>query len=153
MLAEHRRASRLQSSLALIMFDIDHFKLVNDTHGHLGGDACLRALAKLMRARIHRAGDVLARYGGEEFVMLLLDSSLEDAVALAEEFRADIENLKVEFDGDSIRFTASFGVTCGIPNGHNSPQDFLASADKALYQAKHDGRNCVRSAAVASHTG
>lgn len=147
---EHRRARRLKSSLSLILFDIDHFKQINDTHGHPGGDACLRALANLMRARIHRTGDVLARYGGEEFVILLIDSGPQDSMALAERFRADIEKLLVEFDGGPIRFTASFGVACGIPDGHNSPQDFLASADKALYQAKHDGRNCVRSAAVAS---
>ena len=152
LVTEHRRACRLKSSLALILFDVDHFKQINDTQGHPGGDACLRALANLMRPRIHRTGDVLARYGGEEFVILLLDSGPQDSIALAERFRADIEKLQVEFDGGLIRFTASFGVASGVPDGYNSPQDFLASADKALYQAKRDGRNCVRSAAVASGT-
>jgi diguanylate cyclase len=147
---EHRRAGRVKSPLALILFDIDHFKQVNDTYGHLAGDACLRALANLMRPRTHRAGDVLARYGGEEFVMLLIDSSPGDTIALAESFRADIEKLQIDCEGGPIRITASFGVACGIPDAYNTPQDFLASADKALYQAKRDGRNCVRSATVVS---
>ncbi|MBA3059236.1 MAG: diguanylate cyclase [Gammaproteobacteria bacterium] len=143
--AEHRRADRAKSSLSVVMIDLDHFKLVNDTYGHLGGDACLRALAGLMRPRIQRVGDVLARYGGEEFVMLLIDSSMKDSMALAEGFRADIEKLAIPFEGRTIRVTASFGVASGIPNQYLSPQALLAQADKALYQAKHDGRNCVRS--------
>lgn len=145
---EHRRSDRTKSSLSVIMIDIDHFKLVNDTYGHLGGDACLRAVAGLMRPRIQRVGDVLARYGGEEFVMLLIDSSLKDSTALAERFRADIEKLLIPFDGRTIRVTASLGVASGIPDPCLSPQALLARADKALYQAKHDGRNCVRSEAT-----
>ena len=141
---EHRRAVRLQSSLALIMFDIDHFKHINDTYGHLGGDACLRSLASLLQPRIHRAGDVLARYGGEEFVILLMDTVLENALALAELLRADVEAMVVVFEGRSIQFSASFGVACAVPSQDHSAQDYLAAADSALYSAKNAGRNCVR---------
>jgi diguanylate cyclase (GGDEF)-like protein len=149
LLTEHRRASRLKSSLALVMFDIDHFKRINDRYGHLGGDACLRALARLLQPKIHRAGDVLARYGGEEFVILLIDTSAVNAAVLAETLRADVEKLKVEFEGGPIQFTASFGVACATPDQDTSTQALLAAADKALYQAKNDGRNCVRSAVAA----
>ena len=145
---EHRRADRAKNSLSVIMIDIDHFKMVNDTYGHMGGDACLRALAALMQPRVQRVGDVLARYGGEEFVLLLIDSRLEDSMTLAEGFRADIEKLLIPFEGRAIRVTASFGVACGMPDRHQSPQALLARADQALYQAKHDGRNCVRSGAT-----
>jgi diguanylate cyclase (GGDEF)-like protein len=152
LLTEHRRATRLKTPLALIMFDIDHFKQVNDTYGHLGGDACLRALARLVQPRIHRAGDVLARYGGEEFVILLIDSNLENTMALVETLRSDIENLRVAFEGGVIQFTASFGLACAVPDATHATQDFLAAADKALYQAKHEGRNCVRNAAFIQPT-
>lgn len=148
--SEWRRASRSQCSLALIMFDIDHFKQINDTHGHPAGDACLRALAALLQPKIGRAGDVLARYGGEEFIVLLLDTRLLDALALAETFRADIEKLAVRFEDEVIHFSASLGVACCVAQANSSPQEFLALVDKALYQAKHDGRNCVRFAAQAA---
>ena len=145
---ELRRAARQQSPMTIILFDIDHFKIVNDTYGHLAGDACLRGLANLLRPRIHRAGDIFARYGGEEFVLAIGGFDLSGSIALAKEFRAAIEAMQIDFDGVVIRFTASFGVVCAIPNPSLRPQDFLASADKALYQAKHDGRNCVRVAAL-----
>lgn len=144
---EFRRAVRQPSALTLIMFDIDHFKNVNDTYGHLGGDACLRALADLLRAKIQRAGDVFARYGGEEFVIVLTATDLASARALTEEFRVAIEQMHVVFNDETIRFTASFGVASAVPVPPLTVQDFLAAADCALYQAKHDGRNCVRTAA------
>ena len=141
---EYRRACRLEKSLSIVMFDIDHFKLINDTYGHIAGDECLRTLTSLVRSRITRAGDILARYGGEEFVILLFDSDLENTLALAEKLRSSIEQIAVEFEQRTIKFTASFGVACIIPDDSIRPQDILASADKALYQAKHAGRNCVR---------
>ena len=147
LVAETRRALRLKTGLSLIMFDIDHFKEINDRHGHQGGDACLRALTDLIRTRIHREGDVLARYGGEEFVVLLINTPAAAAADLAEVFRADIEALQSSFDNQQIRFTASFGVASS-PAGHFfTPQDLLSRADQALYQAKNEGRNCVRVAA------
>jgi diguanylate cyclase (GGDEF)-like protein len=143
---ELRRAERQQTAISLILFDIDHFKQINDRYGHLTGDACLRALADLMRPRIHRAGDVLARYGGEEFVIVLTGVGLTQSLAMAEEFRLAIESLRVVSDGHTVAFTASFGVVSLVPHAKLQIADLLAAADRALYDAKHDGRNCVRAA-------
>jgi diguanylate cyclase (GGDEF)-like protein len=145
---EIKRAQRQQVALTIILFDIDHFKRINDTFGHLAGDACLRALADLMRPRIDRAGDILARYGGEEFVIALMGVNAEQSLALAEEFRAAIESLVVTFDGHTIRFTASFGLACAVPDAEHQVRDYLAAADRALYAAKDSGRNAVRAAPV-----
>ncbi len=146
LVTEHQRASRLRVPLTLIMFDIDHFKHINDTQGHPAGDACLRALAGLMRSKIQRATDVLARYGGEEFVVLLFDTPLAQALDMAEGFRVAIAQLSVDFNHTVIHFTASLGVASVVPGNTDNPQHLLAAADKALYQAKQDGRNCVRAA-------
>jgi two-component system, sensor histidine kinase LadS len=145
---EHKRANRLGQPLALILFDIDHFKAINDTYGHPVGDVCLRHMANLMRNKVQRAGDLAARYGGEEFVILLLNSTLAYAVAFANDFRRDIESSIVSAEGQAIRFTASFGVACAFPDPLYTPEHLLINADRALYQAKHDGRNCVRAATV-----
>ena len=144
---EHRRVQRMKIPLSLIILDIDFFKKINDTYGHPGGDACLRAMALLVQPKVNRAGDVLARFGGEEFVILLPECSLENAVKLAETLRNDVQRMIVPFEGQNIRFTASFGVACGLPETPFTPDDLLASADKALYQAKRDGRNCVKTLA------
>ncbi len=145
---ELRRAERQQCPLSLILFDIDHFKRINDTHGHLAGDACLRALADLLRPRIHRAGDILARYGGEEFVIVLMDTDLAQAQQLADEFRVAVAAMRVEFEGLALQFTASFGVVSAIPHPQWTAQTLLAAADRALYDAKGGGRNCVRTATL-----
>jgi diguanylate cyclase len=147
---EHRRARRIGAPLGLIMFDIDHLKQVNDTYGHMTGDACLQVLAKLMRPWIHRAGDVLARYGGEEFVILLLGCNLESSTALAEKFRVAVEELQISHEGKVIHLTASFGVACGVPDQQSNPQDLVVTADKMLFLAKEGGRNCVRSSPMNS---
>lgn len=141
---EHRRARRVGVSLGLILLDIDHFKKINDTHGHLAGDTCLQALSKLMRPWIHRAGDVLARYGGDEFVVLLVGSNLESTAVLAEKFRLAIEGLQIVYENQVIRLTASFGVVSDIPDQQSSAQDFIARSDQMLSLAKSEGRNCVR---------
>jgi diguanylate cyclase len=146
LVTEHKRASRLKQPLALMLLDIDHFKAINDTYGHPAGDACLQALAAYMRQQVQRAGDLLARYGGEEFVVLLINSTLGDALELAEMYRADIAALEVPFEGRTLRFTASFGVASAIPDMLFTPSQFLGDADRALYEAKHGGRNCVRAA-------
>ncbi len=147
LVTEHKRASRLKQPLALLLLDIDHFKAINDTYGHPAGDACLRTLADYMRQKVQRAGDLLARYGGEEFAVLLINSTLGDALDLADEFRADIAGLEVVFEGRNLRFTASIGVASAIPDMQFTPSQFVGDADKALYEAKHGGRNCVRAAA------
>ena len=145
---ELRRAARQQSPITIILFDIDHFKKINDTYGHLAGDACLQALANLLKPRIHRAGDIFARYGGEEFVLAVGGFDMAGSVALAQEFRVAIESMRIKFADTVIQFTASFGVVSAIPHPAMRPQDFLAHADKALYQAKADGRNCVRACTI-----
>lgn len=147
-ITEMRRAERQKGYLSIILLDIDHFKAINDTFGHPAGDACLRALADMLRPRIDRAGDILARYGGEEFVIALTGVDLAGTLTLAEELRKATDRLRVEFDGKPLRFTASFGVVSAIPHTSLALEDLMAAADRALYTAKHDGRNCVRHASV-----
>ncbi len=146
---ELRRAQRLHMPLTVILFDIDHFKHINDTYGHPAGDACLRALAERLRPRIHRAGDILARYGGEEFVIALIGVDAMHSAALAEELRSSIQSLAVTFDNQSIRFTASFGLVSAVPLADSQVLDYVSAADRALYAAKADGRNCVRTGTLA----
>ena len=145
-MAELSRAKRIKTALNIILFDIDHFKRINDTCGHLAGDACLRALADLLRTRIQSPGDLLARYGGAEFVVVLVGVDQRHAMTLAEDFRVAIERLQVEADGGVLSFTASFGVISVIPDASMQLQDILSAAEQALYLAKHEGRNCVRAA-------
>ncbi len=116
-----------------------------DMVGHVGDN---HSLCDLMRPRIDRAGDILARYGGEEFVIALMGVGEQQSTALAEGLRAAIENLAVDFDNRTIRFTASFGVVCAVPNGQHQVRDFLSAADRALYEAKDSGRNTVRVATL-----
>lgn len=141
---EHRRATRMGTSLSVILFDIDHFKNVNDTYGHPAGDECLRAVGEVLRAKVLRGEDVVARYGGEEFVLLRVNANMSNSLAVAEELRAAIENLCLDIEGQTIRFTASFGVAIDTPTGNSNAQDLVNDADKALYRAKSEGRNCVR---------
>jgi diguanylate cyclase (GGDEF)-like protein len=142
---EYRRSQRMKIPLSLIILDIDFFKKINDTYGHPGGDACLRAMGSLIQSRITRAGDIVARFGGEEFVILLPDCDEQNAVKFAEALREQVQQMQVQFDEVTICFTASFGVACGSPaSSFNTETMLLSQADTALYQAKDDGRNCVR---------
>jgi diguanylate cyclase (GGDEF)-like protein len=125
---------------AVLMIDIDHFKAINDRHGHAGGDAALRALAELLRAQLP-SGAVPGRLGGEEFALLLPDSSMEAAMASAERMRAATEALVVEFEGQQIRFTVSMGVAAFAPG--DTLDGWIARADAALYRSKQEGRNRV----------
>ncbi len=140
---EFKRAVRHKTYLSLMIIDVDHFKRVNDTWGHLAGDVCLKALAKLLHRRVHRAGDMLARYGGEEFVVMLGESEPTAALAMAEIFRAAVEQLEVVFQDQVLRLTVSIGIASSIPTNTTKPHDLLAAADKALYEAKQGGRNRV----------
>jgi diguanylate cyclase (GGDEF)-like protein len=133
---------RHKSPLSLILFDIDHFKKINDTHGHLAGDKVLVALAQHV-SRLLRAEDVFARYGGEEFVVLCRQTELANAEILAQRIRATIEQLEIIFKGDRIPVTVSLGVAM-IPTPNVADVDsFIANADEALYEAKRSGRNRV----------
>jgi two-component system cell cycle response regulator len=142
--AEMDRARRYALSVALLMVDIDHFKRVNDTYGHLVGDEVLREIAKTLQ-REARTVDVVARYGGEEFCVILPETSVEGATALAERVRARIAAQPAMPDKDyrGLHVTVSIGVAT-IPNPRvNSPEDLIALADEALYRAKAEGRNRV----------
>lgn len=133
------RASRYRTSLSLIMMDIDHFKEINDTHGHRAGDMVLRELAGFIRKAV-RKSDVLARYGGEEFAMILPNTDLAGAADEAERLRRLVESYRFR-DFPDISVTLSLGVASYPHRKIASSGDLVARADDALYRAKHGGRN------------
>jgi diguanylate cyclase (GGDEF)-like protein/PAS domain S-box-containing protein len=145
---EVQRAIRFKTPLSLLMLDLDHFKSVNDTYGHPAGDACLVALADLMR-RMSRTVDTCARYGGEEFVIILPQTPPENAMGLAERLRQKVEALKVQCDDQTIQYTISIGISALRLTEENAAEALLKAADSALYKAKESGRNCVISCPVA----
>ena len=134
---ELTRGRRYSTGFALVMMDIDHFKAVNDTHGHAVGDAVLAEMARILRDHT-RESDALARLGGEEFVIVCRHSALEGCLATAEKIREMIDK---HVFADAGHVTASFGVTSCEPE--DSAARMLARADAALYRAKASGRNCV----------
>lgn len=129
----------------MLLVDVDHFKLVNDAHGHQAGDAVLRALADCLVRNFPRKSDIVTRYGGEEFAILLPDTSLENGHRLAERLVGAIRALVVPHTGQSLTITASIGVARLAR--FESAQGWLERADKALYAAKDAGRDCVADAA------
>ncbi len=142
--AEWERAIRYQSPLALILLDLDYFKMLNDTRGHQAGDACLRQIGVVLSDMIRGSGDVLARYGGEEFALLLPSTEAPGAAIVAERMRQIIEGMSVESGSPHHVITASFGVASIVPTREIEPSALVAHADRALYVAKRSGRNCVR---------
>ncbi len=144
---EFKRAQRQKSYLTLMMIDVDHFKGVNDTYGHLTGDACLQALARVLASHVKRPGDMAARYGGEEFAVMMASTQPDDAMVLAQKIRTAIECIEIGYESLTLKITASFGVVCMVPSGEVTSQQLVAAADKALYQAKQSGRNRVCKAA------
>lgn len=134
------RALRHQRSLSLLMLDIDHFKLVNDTHGHLAGDAVLRDLANIARSRL-RPDDMLARYGGEEFAIVLPETPLAGAIKAAEELRKLVETHPFAVEDESIQVTVSIGAAELLPG--MTVDALFKAADEMLYLAKNRGRNRV----------
>jgi two-component system cell cycle response regulator len=143
--AEMERALRYDSTMALLMIDLDHFKKVNDTYGHLVGDDVLRDVAQLLGETI-RTSDIVARYGGEEFLVLLPETDEVGAESFAERIRAAVESHAFARDAmaEPLRLTASVGVAVFPAARIESVEDLFARADAALYRAKADGRNRVR---------
>jgi two-component system cell cycle response regulator len=139
---EMSRAQRYGRELAILLFDIDHFKEVNDSYGHLAGDYVLQALARLVSTRARRE-EIFARYGGEEFVILLPETSKDGAMELAEQLRKRVESYTFIFEGEEILLTISIGVAT-MGRKAATPNDFIKMADKQMYKAKAEGRNCVR---------
>jgi len=144
--AEFNRAECYNKAVSFIMMDIDHFKKINDTFGHVAGDMVIRSVAEQMQQAI-RGSDHPCRYGGEEFVVMLPDTEISDAEAVAHRIKDEIQNMNLHFDATEIRVTASLGVSCYIAKGNpHHPQtvdSVLQRADKALYAAKKSGRNRV----------
>ena len=138
---EYSRARRYNRPLSLLMMDLDHFKKVNDTHGHPAGDYVLKQTASLIKESL-RAQDIFARFGGEEFAVLLPETAMEAAATIGEKLRARIQSSSYEFSGKKIPVTISIGVATLKP-GHATWDDLVGEADKALYQAKDGGRNRV----------
>jgi diguanylate cyclase (GGDEF)-like protein/PAS domain S-box-containing protein len=144
--SEFLRSQRYQHALAVVMLDIDHFKAVNDNHGHFVGDQVLIAMSRAA-ANLLRSTDILARWGGEEFVILMPETPLTGAVILAERLRKLLACVIVNTAAGSIRFTVSAGITArsGLDTGIT---DVMQRADSALYTAKHHGRNRVQALAA-----
>lgn len=144
---EWQRLMRSKGRLAIIMCDIDHFKLYNDHYGHQQGDDCLASVAGLIRAIPQRPYDLVARYGGEEFVLVLPEASLSDASLLAEKIREKILNAKIAHETSPTApwVTLSLGLASMVVTMGSHPEDLLLKADRALYRAKELGRNQVAS--------
>ena len=140
---EWNRARRHEQPLALVLLDLDHFKELNDRRGHPAGDDCLRRVGAFLAETIRRSGEVVARYGGEEFAILLPGTDADGAIRVAETLREGIERLTIPY-GNGKRMTASCGVAALTPTSGNTVEQLVANADRALYAAKHSGRNCVR---------
>jgi two-component system cell cycle response regulator len=138
---EMGRAQRYLRDLSLILFDIDHFKAVNDTYGHLAGDYVLKQLAMEIKRRIRRE-DILARYGGEEFAIILPELDNTSAMHFGEKIRRIASEANFRFDETDIPVTVSVGVTTLEPAVRDSAS-FIKRVDEKLYRAKSDGRNCV----------
>ena len=145
---EIKRAQRHNRQLACIMFDLDHFKVINDTHGHGGGDQVLAKVISACREQL-RASDHIGRLGGEEFAVLLPETGIE-AMDVAEGLRTKLEALIVAFSAQIIHVTASFGVALLTPTD-NAFSALIARADQALYQAKSSGRNKVARHGFSGH--
>lgn len=138
---EFDRAWRYGRELALVIFDIDHFKRFNDSYGHPMGDFVLQELGCIVRANI-RGNDIGARYGGEEFAIILPETSLEGALIQAERLRVAVNKHDFSKDGTTFKISVSLGIAAVEPNLRHV-EDLIKAADRALYQAKAEGRNCV----------
>jgi len=144
---ELERSRRFKHSLSLLMVDIDHFKDVNDVYGHEAGDRAIVAVARALAGGMRNI-DMASRFGGEEFVLLMPETAIDVASGAAERLRADVAMLRIEGDnGEQIALTVSIGVASSTPEGPpDSASSLISRADKALYQAKHEGRDRVVSA-------
>lgn len=144
---EWQRALRCHTSISLAIFDIDHFKIVNDSRGHGFGDECLCKVAEILRQFTQRPGDLATRFGGEEFVVVLGGTVTSQALLLVNRIREAIAELGIQISGD-MRMTVSAGVSSVIPTQHGDGGSLIKWADEALYAAKRNGRNRVEVAST-----
>jgi diguanylate cyclase (GGDEF)-like protein len=142
---EFAYAKRQGGNMSLVMCDIDFFKKVNDTHGHMAGDFVLQQVAAALKETV-RSEDVLARYGGEEFIIILRQIDEEGAFLLGERIRARVAEKAMEFEGTKIPVTMSFGLASVEDTSIESAEALIAAADEFLYMSKEGGRNRVTSA-------
>jgi two-component system cell cycle response regulator len=139
---EVEKTSRRNIDLSLIVADVDHFKQINDTYGHIVGDAVLCEAGRRMKNAV-RSDDSVGRYGGEEFLIVLPGCSADQAMGLSERLKSDISGQAVELPGMSITFTISFGLASAKCRQGEDAGRLVQAADRALYQAKNRGRNCI----------
>lgn len=139
---EVQRASRKNGNLSLIMMDIDHFKQINDTYGHQQGDVVLKNVAHQLQKEL-RSYDCASRYGGEEFIAILPDSTLKEAVFVADRIRMSLQEFHFSGELSALKLTASLGVACFPAPGITTVDGLIKLVDDALYRAKHNGRNRV----------
>lgn len=137
------RAAVDGKSVAVLMIDVDHFKPINDTHGHQAGDDCLRVVAARIQASSRWPADMVARYGGEEFCVVLPDTDQQTAMAVGQRIRESVEAAPVPTRNGPLKLTVSVGVHAAIPTAEETSDSFLKQADQALYQSKQQGRNRV----------
>jgi diguanylate cyclase (GGDEF)-like protein len=142
---EIRRAKRSESPLSLVMIDVDYFKPYNDNYGHQRGDECLILIAAALSRVLGRPCDLVARYGGEEFMAVLPDTNADGALRLANSMRAEVAMLGIEHAHSKVasHVTISLGVITQVPAHNTAVSHMIGAADRALYQAKRQGRNCV----------
>lgn len=143
-LAELKRSRREQRPLGLVMLDIDHFKQINDNHGHLAGDAVIRGVAQRIQDLLKRSSDYVCRYGGEEFALILPNTDPEGVLALAEQIRYSIAEQPFTTEIGDLAVHISAGCFASIAGPEMVSTDFIYAADQALYQAKNAGRNQVK---------
>ncbi|MEW6981916.1 diguanylate cyclase [Colwelliaceae bacterium 6471] len=144
--SEYKRWTRSDNPSCLVMLDIDHFKNVNDSYGHMVGDEVIRHVSGLIRYHV-RETDVSGRYGGEEFAILLADTTRENALVFAERLRKEVESAVVKYNDIDIKYTVSMGIA-EIDKSISTYEAWIECADAALYKAKEEGRNCIRMHAV-----
>ena len=138
---EWKRSSRMKVPLSVLLMDIDNFKKINDSYGHLFGDECLQLIASTISSELLRASDCVARYGGEEFVILLTNTGEEETCAIAKKLVKAISSVNSKFDDKKVQITCSIGGATTFPNYQDNKEYLLKQADIALYQAKNNGRN------------
>jgi len=143
---ETQRAKRASSELSLLVVDIDYFKQMNDTHGHLAGDQCLVLVAQTIQQQVTRPADFVARFGGEEFVVVLPETTLDQAQFIAEKIRAACSEACIPIADTNLHITVSVGVPSMNPATGYSPNQLFGDADQALYRAKKGGRNQISTA-------
>jgi diguanylate cyclase (GGDEF)-like protein len=138
---EWNRSSRIAAPLSVLILDIDNFKEINDTYGHLFGDECLRLIASTISSELLRASDCVARYGGDEFVALLPNTNEDETWTVAEKLVQAISNISSNFNDEKLHMTCSIGGATTIPDYQDDKEYLLKQADAALYHAKSNGRN------------